>query len=265
METLTSARNPALKEIRKAIVRGSTTDQGYCVAEGLHLLDEALKSGCEIASVFANGAGMALMQSRLGSLDRARIAVLSDEIFASISTTEVSQGIISVVKPRYWTLEQLFDRRSPLLILDGVQDPGNAGTMIRAAEAFAATGIALLRGSVNPYNPKALRASAGSIYRVPVVAGLEAHAVRAAIEERGFRLFATVPGDLLPFIPLEECHLDRECAVVIGSEAHGVSQEMLAGAQYMRISTTGVESLNAAMAATVVLYEAQRQRRTGES
>jgi TrmH family RNA methyltransferase len=169
MPTLTSARNPLLKEVRKAILRGTVTSDGFAVAESFHLLEEALRSDCEIGAVFAAESVKSAVERHVGGLKKVRVTVLADELFRDISSTEASQGVMALVRPPAWTLEQIFRGRSLAVILDGVQDPGNAGAIVRAAEAFGATGVAFLKGTVSPYNPKCLRASAGSNFRVPLV------------------------------------------------------------------------------------------------
>lgn len=257
MPTLTSARNPVLKEVRKAVLRGTLTDGGLCVAESFHLLEEALRSDCEIDSVIATESVRSAVESHVRGLKHIRVMVLSEDVFRSISATEHSQGVIALVRPPQWNLDQLFRGHTLVIVLDRVQDPGNAGTILRAAEGFGATGVAILKGSVDPFNPKAVRASAGSVFRVPLAAALDERLVLAAIEQRKIDLFAMMPGGVLP---LETCRLDRRCAVVIGSEGHGVNERLRSKAIDVRIPTVGVESLNAAMAATVVLYEARRQR-----
>src|SRR5580693_5771889 len=173
MPTLTSARNPMLKEVRKAILRGALTADGFAVAESFHLLEEALRSDCEIGAVFAAESVKSAVERHVAGLKKIRVVVLADELFRSISATEASQGVIALVRPPAWTLDQLFRGQSLGVILDGIQDPGNAGTIVRAAEAFGATGVVFLKGTVSPYNPKCMRASAGSIFRVPLVAGLD--------------------------------------------------------------------------------------------
>jgi len=254
MKTLTSARNPVLKEVRKAILRGSLTEEGHCVAEGFHLLEEALRSGCEIHAVLVAESAQAAVENRFGPLPD--MSLLPDTLFRDIAATEASQGVIALVKPPQFGHDRIFAGCALVPILDGMQDPGNAGAILRAAEAFGASGVVILKGSVNPYNPKALRASAGSVFRVPL-ALMDVSQLLAAVEQHGLELFALMPGGSLP---LEECRLDRNCGVVIGSEGRGVSEPLQKKSVHLRISTAGVESLNAAMAATVVLYEARRQR-----
>ena len=182
-----------------------------------------------------------------------RVAVVPDRLFEKLASTETSQGVIALVKPRAWTLEQLFGARSLVVILNGVQDPGNAGSIVRAAEAFGATGVVFLKGSVSPFNAKTLRASAGSLFRVPFVISGD---IASALRERGLDVYATVPGGST----LPSADLTRPCALIIGSEARGVSTELRSAARELSIPTTGVESLNAAVAAGILLYEASRQR-----
>jgi TrmH family RNA methyltransferase len=150
----------------------------------------------------------------------------------------------------------LFRGRPLVVVLDGLQDPGNAGTIVRAAEAFGATGVVFGKCSVSPFNPKTLRASAGSLFRVPFLYGLEALEVRDALEQNLVQVFAaTASGRRVSNVDLAQ-----GCALIIGSEARGVSQGLRDRALDVSIPTEGVESLNAAMAASILLYEARRQR-----
>jgi TrmH family RNA methyltransferase len=137
------------------------------------------------------------------------------------------------------------------------QDPGNAGAVVRAAEAFGATGLMFLKGTVSPHNPKTVRASAGSIFRVPLVSGLDETLARAALEQRRLDIYAAMPAGKRD---LGDCDLTRPCALIIGSEGRGVSERLRSAALDLRIPVAGVESLNAAMAAGILLYEARRQR-----
>lgn len=257
MQTLTSAHNPALKDIRKAIARGSQTEAGLCVAEGLHLLEEALRGDCEVDSVFASESAWPSLSEFLGR----RIVnrnLLPDRLFRTIAATETTQGVIALVNVPERPLSALFHPRPALVVaLDAIQDPGNAGAMIRAAEAFGASGVAFLKHSVSPYNPKALRASAGSIFRMPVATGIAEPDLLDAASREGAAVYALVSG---PGKPMGECSLLDSCVLVVGNEGRGVGPTFQERANPVRIPTLGVESLNAAMAATVALYEASRQR-----
>lgn len=253
METLTSLRNPLLQELRRAARRGGLTSDGDCLAESFHLLDEALRSHRPVRAVLTASSARHEVESRLNRHRDLRLVVLSDRLFQDISSTEASQGVLSLVEPPSWTMADLLRPPVLLLVLDGIQDPGNAGAVLRSAEAFGASGAVFLKGSASPYNPKALRASAGSVFRFPIVTGLEPSDLPTAELTR----YAALPRS---GVSVSQADLKRDCAVILGSEARGIRPELLEGASAFRIPTAGVESLNAAVAASIVLYEAQRQR-----
>jgi TrmH family RNA methyltransferase len=257
MEAVSSAKNPLLKEVRRAIVRGTLTEDGCCVAEGFHLLEEALRSDCQVQVVLAAESVRGTVESHVKRLTGVRTIVLGDALFQEVSSTEASQGVMALVRPPAWTLEQLFRGCSLVAVLDGLQDPGNAGAVVRAAEAFGASGVLLLKGTVSPFNPKAVRASAGSVFRVPLVHGLDGSLARAAMEQRRLALYVASPAGKKV---VGDVDFTGKCALVIGGEGRGISARMKAGATEVRIPTIGVESLNAAMAAGILLYEARRQR-----
>jgi len=257
--TIISASNPLLKDVRRAVRQGGLTSDGCAVAGTFHLLEEALRSPCEVRVVFATESARAAVDGL--ALGRIRVVTLADKLLQSISGAETAQGVIALVKPRAWTLEELLAGAPLVMVLDGVQDPGNAGVIARAAEAFGSTGALFLEGTASPHNPKTLRASAGSLFRLPWVAGLTAAHARAALESHRLALYAAVPprpGGVWRSPP--EADFNRPCALIIGSEARGVSAELRAPATEVAIPTVAVESLNAAVAAGILLYEARRQR-----
>jgi len=257
-ETITSAANPLVKDVRRAIARGVLTEQGFCAAESFHLLEEALRSDCAVPLVLAAESAHSGVETRVPA--GVKITVLPDSLISSISGTEASQGVIALVKPPEWTWEQLFRGRPLVVVLDSLQDPGNAGAIVRAAEAFGATGVVFLKGTASPFNSKTLRASAGSLFRVPVLHGVEASLARAALQQHETTLYAAVPGAERPVRSIHETDLTGNCALIIGNEARGVSPDLRSAAVDLTIPTAGVESLNAAMAASIILYEARRQR-----
>ena len=237
-----SDKNPLVKQIRRAVSKGTLTEDGYAVAEGAHLLEEALAAKCEVGAVIvAESAHLHYPDAR----------VVSDKTFRELASTETPQGVIALVRPRAATLEQITGGAALVVVLDGVQDPGNAGAIVRAAEAFGATGVVFLKGTVNPYNPKCLRGSAGSAFRVPLVAGVDAE------EILGLALYAAMPRAAKL---VSDADLSVRCGIIIGSEGRGVSAALAERATGLRIPTVGVESLNAAVAAGILLYEARRQR-----
>jgi TrmH family RNA methyltransferase len=258
VESITSAANPLLKDVRRAISRGGLTRQGWCIAETFHLLEEAVRSGCEVKTVLAAESARDAVEAHA---TRMRIALLPDALFQSISDTEAAQGVMALVEPPAWGIEELVHGNALVVILDGLQDPGNAGAIVRAAEAFGATGAIFLKGTVSPHNPKTLRASAGSLFRLPVLHGMDAECARHALTENRVRLFAAVPAHANGSARmLGNADLTAGCGLIIGNEARGVSLEWRSAAEQLSIPTVGVESLNAAVAAGILLYEARRQR-----
>lgn len=241
------AHHPLLKEIRRAASKGVLTESGCLVAESLHLIREAQRSGRRIHDVIASASAVEAAMRVADS-----VTVIPAAAFAKLATTEHSQGVLALVEAPVWRAADLL-RPAPALtvILDGVQDPGNAGAIIRAAEAFGATGVASLPGTVSFFNPKTIRASAGSLFRTPFVPGV------TLADCASTKLYAAVAHGGTTIDQVDWC---ESCALVIGSEAHGVSPEVLSAATPVRIPTSNVESLNAAVAAGIILYEARRQR-----
>lgn len=260
-ETISSAANPLIKDVRRAIARGGLTEQGWCVAESFHLLEEALRSDCTVRMVLAAESVQSAAESHVRRLPGVKVVVLPDSLMQSLSGTETSQGVMALVQPTEWKLEQLFRGCALVVVLDGLQDPGNAGTILRAAEAFGATGAMFMKGTVSPFNSKTLRASAGSLFRVPFLHGMDSALARAALQQNKVTLYAAVPaGGEMPAHSLEASDLTGRCGLIIGNEARGVSADLRSAALDLTIPTVGVESLNAAVAACIILYEARRQR-----
>jgi len=257
-QVISSASNPLLKEVRRAVRQGSLTGGGCVVAESFHLLAEALRSGCECDVVLVSQAARNKALEIMAAAGRdIAVRVVADALFDTIAATETPQGVIALVRPRAWAPGDLFRGRPLVVVVDGVQDPGNAGAITRAAEAFGATGIVFLRETVSPFNPKTLRASAGSLFRLPYLWGLERDRARQEFRKRETQVVAASSehGDAP-----DRVDWTVPTALVIGSEARGVSEPFQHNARTVRIPTQGVESLNASVAAAVLLYEASRQR-----
>jgi TrmH family RNA methyltransferase len=260
-EPITSAANPLLKDVRKALSRGGLTAGGCCVVETFHLLEEALNSHCRVRTVIAGESVQdRVMELLLGGPD-IRLSIVSDKLLNATANVATSQGVIALVDPPEHRVEQILSAESLVVVIDGLQNPGNLGTILRSAEAFGATGILLLKGSVSPFNSKALRASAGSVFRVPFVSGMEETTVLEALRDSGTNLYAAVPGanGHIGSSP-SDADLTCPCAIIIGSEGQGVRPALRDAARDISIPTAGVESLNAAVSAAILLYEARRQR-----
>jgi TrmH family RNA methyltransferase len=256
-----SKQNARLKELRRALANPGRDENGLAGIEGPKLLEEALHAGLHIACVFAATGAERLLEA-LPLPPEIDVLQMPRELLDTALTTEAPQPIAALVEPPDWTWAHLFgDRKetAPLIvILAAIQDPGNLGTILRSAEAFGADGVLCLPGTVSEWNPKAVRASAGSVFRMPVLRAGEADAI-ARMREAGIRILAaTVRGAQ----PADLANLAGPVALIVGNEGNGVPADLIAHADgAITIPCPGsVESLNAAVAASVLLYEASRQR-----
>jgi TrmH family RNA methyltransferase len=261
-----SKQNSRVKELRRALANPGREKGGLAGIEGPNLLVEALRAGLRIHCVFACEGNEEWLERQALSAE-IEVLILPREVLRSALTTETPQPIAALVEPPDWTWSDLFgDRRNaaPLIVvLAELQDPGNVGAIIRSAEAFGATGVICLPGTVSAWNPKAVRASAGSIFRVPVMSNI-ANEAFARLKDSEIKTLAAVAENAQPANLVE---LNGPVALLIGNEGNGVPKELVAQSDgAITIPCPGpVESLNAAVAASVLLYEASRQRTKGSS
>ncbi len=248
-----SRQNGRIKELRAALARGARTS--HIAVEGLHLIEEAVKSGLKLHTVFVRSGNEGLLERV--ELGDAEVLIVTEDVFLSATVTEHPQGIAALVEAPQFTLPALL-RDIPLVVLaGGLQDPGNLGTLVRSAEAFGATGMILLPGTVSLWNAKTLRASSGSAFRLPVIV-MPADDAFAALREAGVQIFAAVARR-----GAGEVDLRGPSALLLGNEGAGLPGAWIASADALiTIPYPGaVESLNAAVAGSVLLYDAMRQRR----
>ena len=275
---LTSRENRWLKEFRMALRGGLPTGSGFVGVEGARLVEEALRSGCPIQAVLFSESGRRHQERLAPLIDRpaTRFPTLrtTDRLFAGLADTEHPQGVAALVKPRETSFDELVRPTAgcaPLLVvLAGVQDPGNVGTILRTGAAFGATGGATaasgVSGTASPYSPKALRASAGAALHLPILAGMSLAILLTQLKIAGIRTLASSvrqpPDGREP--PLAPWKIDwrQPIALLVGNEGAGLPEEIERSADgRIRIPmANGLESLNAAAAAAVVFYEAARQR-----
>jgi RNA methyltransferase, TrmH family len=256
-EMIRSRQNARLKDLRQRLLHPGIGKDGLIAIEGDHLLQEAERSGLRFDSVF-------LREDRIAARDRIfsshiKVLTVAADAFDHACATESPQGIAALVQAPQWTLESLLAvSEARLVILAGLQDPGNVGTILRSAEAFAASGVLLTPGSTSPWNQKALRASAGSSFRLPVVSLTDVSPLRCLAEKR-IPMYACVAD---AGASIFEADLSGPIAFVIGNEGAGISDDILSFCQgSLHVPCPGqVESLNAAITASIVLYEASRQR-----
>jgi TrmH family RNA methyltransferase len=242
--------HPLLKSVRKAVHAGARTPDGLAVAEGFHLLAEARRAGLPIHAILATPKAAARLEN-----DPA-LHLVDEAVFHQISSVENSQGVLSLLPVEESPLAQTLAGHTLAVALDGLQDPGNAGAIARSAEAFGATGIVFLKGSVSPWNPKTLRASAGSLFRLPfAIAAFDD--LLAAVHSQSLPLYAAAPRAPKR---IDEIPLSQPAVILIGNEGRGIPPDHERHSTPVRIPTQNVESLNAALAAGILLYEARRQR-----
>ncbi|TVX98623.1 TrmH family RNA methyltransferase [Cohnella terricola] len=260
-----SVANPRAKEWAKLLERKYRERTGKFLLEGVHLVKEALDAKWPLEAIaFDEGSGVLVQfEEYLGEMDGtsgpAWIPV-SPEIIAKCSETETPQPIFAVARKRPPSAETLFAaERGLVAVLDGVQDPGNVGTIVRSAAASGATAVVLGKGTADLYNPKTIRSTMGALFHVPV---LEAD-LRELLPEAAERGIAIVGTSLQSARSCYEYDFaSRSVWLVLGNEGSGMSPQVSALAETnVIIPMSGrAESLNVAMAATVLLFEAQRQR-----
>jgi len=258
-ETLLSDKNPLLKEVRRAAARGSLTSDGLAVAEGFHLLEEALRSRCEIAVVIAAETVRATVETHVGGLKKTRVAAVSEGVFADLATTETPQGVIALVRPPAWTLTQLVRGKPLVVVLDGVQDPHNLGACLRSADACGALAVVVPKDRAAHLSPVVRKVAAGAAESVPLVTVTNLVRTLKLLKE----------GDL--WVTGADADADKTAAevdftggtvLVMGAEGSGLRHLTRQTCDHMvRLPQLGsVESLNVSVAAGMLLYEAVRQR-----
>jgi RNA methyltransferase, TrmH family len=257
-DVISSRTNARVKQLRAAFQGHARLSGGLIAIEGDHLLEEALRSGMVLKTVFVRAGGEVMAMVPRG----VEMLWLAPEVFDGVVDTRSPQGIAGLLVPPVKKLEDVMDSAGAALILVavGLQDPGNLGTLVRSAEAFGATGVLTTPGTVSAWNQKALRASAGSVFRVPVV-GVTASELEG-LKGRGVRLIAAVGADDADVVAAQEMDFSGACAVMIGNEGAGLAAEWMEMSD-MRVTIPcpgPVESLNAAVAGSLLLYEASRQR-----
>jgi len=266
LRRVSSRQNALVKDLRKAFTQGEPTAAGYVAIEGQRIIEEAIRSGLRFQAVFFSDSASAQASRLLPQIgSHVELLHLPDDVFSSAVSTETPQGVAALVKLRSHNFEDLLEQAGPAPLLVGVagiQDPGNLGTIIRSAEAFGARAVLLGEKTVSHCNPKAVRASAGSLFRQPLMRVKMAEAI-ALLKQQGVRVLAASSHKGKP---LHEAGFAGAAMIVVGNEGAGVPQQILSVADELVTipHSTRVESLNAGIAASILLYEATRQRGSGD-
>lgn len=260
---ITSSSNPKIKEALDIKNRRSKYKSNAFIIEGPHLIEMAIASGHQIKEVFFTNTFSAKKdgQRLLRQISKYTndIFEITERLLSKLTDTETPQGILAIASYTPKNLEDIRFRSVPLIvIIDGVQEPGNLGTIIRTSDAAGADAVIILKGTCDVFMQKTLRATAGSIFNMPIVHA-ETGALLEWLASKGIRLSVTaVDGRTSIF----DADLKNAVAFVFGNEAHGVSSQMKKNADFiLKIPIFGkAESLNVSTSAAVCLYEAVRQR-----
>jgi len=256
---LTSLQNPLVKQIRKLHSSKQRREQGVFLLEGTHLLEEACAVDYPLVTVCCTPEWQLqhqqLWQQTVHRVERSEI--VSPEVLKAIATTVQPDGVVATARRNYRQREVPFTGLG--LALETVQDPGNLGAIIRTAAAAGASGLWLSEDSVDLDNPKVLRASAGQWFRLPMTVSTQLKVTVRECQQAGMQVVATLPTAELTYW---EVDWQRPSLILLGNEGAGLSAELAAMADLqVRIPLSlGVESLNVAIAAALMLYEAQRQK-----
>ena len=257
--------NEKIKYLRKLSRRQFRWQQKQFIIEGVRFTETLLQSCQPVEALFYapklqnSKRGNALLEQ--AGEQKTPCWLVSDELLNQLSDTGASQGVLALVNMLDHQLEDLLPENKPALVVlvDGVQDPGNLGTIIRTADALGATGVILLKGTVDLYNPKTLRSTMGSLFHLPVITVENKLAMIKLLRQNGLKL---VIGQPQGGVPISQVDLSQPIALVVGNEASGSTAETLEMADAkITIPLSGkAESLNVAVACAIILYETTRQR-----
>lgn len=256
---LTGLQNPLVKAASELKQKKCRQQQGLFLAEGLRTVEEAVASK-SVESIFYTAIEDERKRAVLeqAAAENVRLVCVADNVMKKIADTETPQGIIAVCKIQQPALEDVLASGKLLLVLDRVGDPGNIGTMLRTGDAAGIGGLVLLKGCADIYAPKTVRASMGSLFHVPVLSGIDEGSFIQSAKRAGYELLVT---SLEGANNLYKADLSGRIAFVMGNEANGVSSTLLENAhKRVFIPMAGrAESLNVAMAAGIVMFEALRR------
>ncbi|MDF2472447.1 MAG: hypothetical protein K0R21_229 [Anaerocolumna sp.] len=260
---ISSTSNPQIKNIVQLQKKAKTRlEQGAFVIEGIKMFEESLAGGYLIKAYFSESYYKEKSEQESGYFTGYSYEVVTDSVFLDIADTLTPQGVMAIVKKTEYSIEQMLSHpAASLVLLEDIRDPGNLGTILRTAEAAGITGIILSKTSVDMYNPKVIRSTMGAIYRMPFLYVEDFGAAVFQLIENDFSVYAA---HLLAVHSYDQVDYKAKCAIMIGNEANGLSEESSRLAtQYIKIPMEGkVESLNAAVAASILMYEVYRNKRS---
>lgn len=262
MDVIKSRDNRLLKHFRKLNNKKYRQESHQYTIEGIRMVEEAVKSKapikyCLCSDTLNNVRGKVLAEDMV--LQNIGVYYVEERLFMEICDTDTPQGIAAVVEMMDYSIDSVLYNSDFLVVVDRIQDPGNLGAIIRTSDAAGAHGVLMWEGTVDPYSPKVLRSTMGSIFHIPILEFENEDDAIARLKERGFTVYAS---SLMGSSPYFTEDYKRKAAIVIGNEANGISNGIISSAdRLINIPMPGnAESLNAAVAAGILIFEMVRQR-----
>ncbi|SCY80262.1 RNA methyltransferase, TrmH family [Alkaliphilus peptidifermentans DSM 18978] len=264
-QVITSEQNPIIKHIKGLKLKKNRIKYNSYLVEGVRIIDEAIRHQAQMERVVfcsslvnVEGGRKLLMQAQ----KKYTVNEITPELMKKLSDTENPQGIIAVAQNQNNSLEAInINHQATIVILDRIQDPGNLGTIIRTAEAAGTDGIILTKGSVDPYNSKTIRGTMGALFHIPVIICNDNDEWIEFIKKYKFKLFAS---HLETNQSYDDIEYPEKTAIIIGNEANGIDEKLLKIAdEAIKIPIYGkIESLNASVAAGLLMYKAVEKRKS---
>ena len=263
MIEITSLKKPIIKEIKSLYRKKDRWENRLFLMEGIKIIEEAISNNVNLKYIVLNSTLLSTKEGQKfcdGNSSFKNLIKVPDNIFKEICDTDNPQGILAVGEFRISLLDHDADIRSSYLFLDGLQDPGNIGTIIRSCDAFSFPGIVLGENCVDPYNPKVVRATMGSIFRAPIYYTNNSIDALESLKNKNYKIYAT---SLMGSVPNYKIDYNEKHVIIIGNESRGVDERIIKMAdKLIKIPMPGKsESLNAGVAASIIMYEAMKQRK----
>ncbi|MCX7772794.1 MAG: RNA methyltransferase [Clostridia bacterium] len=256
---ITSAANPLIKELKGLQDKKGRQKEKAVLLEGIRLVSDALESGALVRYFVIAEGFIDRAQIIIDRYEGTKIFMLPDGLFERVGETQTPQGIMAVVDIPHHSLSEVLAKGRRLMLLESLQDPGNLGTIIRTADACGFDAVLLSKDSVDPFNPKVVRSTMGSLFHLPIIVLDDLYSTIVELKAHGIRLVCAHPRDGLS---CWEAHLSDSIAIVIGNEGNGLTEQIigLADVTVMIPMEGKAESLNASVAASMLLYESMRQK-----
>lgn len=263
MNYIQSSQNSIIKDIKSLHLKKNRDAHGLYFVEGIRFVSEAIDNGQSIAKIIISekleglNGGSELIEKVKGACSD--ISLVPEKLFREVSDTQTPQGILAVIKKNKYSFDKVITEGSSVVILDCLQDPGNAGTIIRTADAAGISAVLMSKGCVDLYSPKVLRSTMGSVFHIPIFEGLNITETIRVLKQNDYKVIASHLSGKNNYFQED---LTGRSAIIVGNEANGISDETAYMADSLvKIPMPGkAESLNASVAASIMIYEIVRQK-----